>query len=515
MKNLLSTLLFIIFCTSILLLSIRGYAGNPTRTEINSQEWKDNGPFELSPERGRYALMFSIIEDNSFSFSLPIARFATPDLGYIDGKYVSLFAPGISFLIIPGYILGKSLGFAQVGTFAVISIFALLNIILLRSIAIRIGAHPFAATLGSMVFIFASPAFAYAVSLFQHHVSTFLILLSIYTLLRFKNIWSLALIWFLIVASVSVDYPNLILMLPIGLYALGRIIVLQQQKQSLNVKIKLVGFLTFISAVLPLTFFLWFNHSSYGNPFQLAGTVASVKVIDEQGKPAAPQSAEQEHAEVFLDPEKQKKSAIGFFRTRELLNGFYMHLFSPDRGTLMYTPVILLGIFGMFALFKKNSKILSLFLAIIGINLLFYAMFGFGGWAFGSRYLVPSYALMAIFIAIALTHFRRNILFVLFFLSIMFYSVWVNALGAITTSRNPPKVEVAALEAVSGIEEKYTYARNFDYLLENRSKSLVFQTFAKNYISAWQYHILITGLIMGVSGIYMILLVLSGRGQHD
>ena len=192
-----------------------------------------------------------------------------------------------------------------------------------------------------------------------------------------------------------------------------------------------------------------------------------------------------------------------------------MHLFSPDRGVLIYTPVILFGIVGIFVLYKKNNQMLALLLAIIGVNILLYSMFGSGGWAFGARYLIPSYALMAIFIAIALTHFRRNLLFILFFLSFMFYSVWVNALGAITTSRNPPKVEAIPLEKISGVEEKYTYARNFDYLHANRSKSLVFQTFAKNYMTAWQYHLLITILIMSVSGMYLVPLVLTSRGQHD
>src|SRR5215467_8344144 len=63
------TLLFIAFCTLILSLSLRGLPGNPTSTQINTLAWKDNGPFELSPERGRFALLYSVAENHSVHFS--------------------------------------------------------------------------------------------------------------------------------------------------------------------------------------------------------------------------------------------------------------------------------------------------------------------------------------------------------------------------------------------------------------------------------------------------------------
>ena len=266
MKNILLTLLFFIFCAVFLALSIRGIVGNPTRDRINDAVWKDEGPFELSPERGRFALTFSIIENSSVYFPVPIARFATPDLGFKDGNYVSLFAPGISFVIIPGYLIGKIFSIAQVGTFAVISLFALFNAFLIRSIAIRLKASPVAATIAALVFLFATPAFAYAVSLFQHHISTFLILSCIYILVRFKNIWSLSIIWFLVALSIPIDYPNLILMAPIGFFALGRLLLIEKEKTVFNLKIKLVGFLTLLTVIFPLLFFIWFNSVSYGNP---------------------------------------------------------------------------------------------------------------------------------------------------------------------------------------------------------------------------------------------------------
>src|SRR3989344_887400 len=127
MKKFIQPFLLILFCAVILGLSLRGISGNPTSSVINQPQWKENGPFELSPERGRFALALSMIENKSFFYSLPIARFATPDLGFKNGNYVSLFAPGVSFLIIPGFWLGNMLGAGQVGAFAVIALFAFAN----------------------------------------------------------------------------------------------------------------------------------------------------------------------------------------------------------------------------------------------------------------------------------------------------------------------------------------------------------------------------------------------------
>lgn len=140
MKNFFLSLTLAIFCLSILTLTLRGNKGNPAIEELNQDYWRDNGPLELSPDRGRYALTYSVLEDKTVHFSLPIAKFVIPDLGYANGKYASLFAPGVSYLIMPGYLLGKYFEFSQVGAFAVISLFALANVFLIRAIAIKLGA---------------------------------------------------------------------------------------------------------------------------------------------------------------------------------------------------------------------------------------------------------------------------------------------------------------------------------------------------------------------------------------
>src|SRR5579863_3303887 len=107
MRNIIKNSALVLFVVAALALTVRGLPGNPTPTQLNTLAWKDNGPFELSPERGRFALLYSLVENHSFQFQPDLARFTAPDVGYINNTYVSIFAPSISFLAIPGYVIGK------------------------------------------------------------------------------------------------------------------------------------------------------------------------------------------------------------------------------------------------------------------------------------------------------------------------------------------------------------------------------------------------------------------------
>ena len=504
--------LFPLFCAFILMLSLRGYSGNPTVQLLNTKRWQDNGPFELSPERGRFALLYSIVEDHSFQFSNAIGLFARPDVGISKGRYVSLFAPLLSFVVIPGYEIGKSLGISQVGTFAVIALFALFNFLLIRSIAIRLGANRLAATLGAFVFLFATPGFAYAVNLYQHQISTFLILLSIWSLLKSENAWSLILTFFLCSLAIPLDYPNLFFLFPIGFYALGRIISFEKIKNKLAVRMSLLKSLTPLIMIIPIIFFLWFNQVSFGNPFQLSGTLPAAKKAPISGKLTSTVLQAQSSSNATTN----NSEAIRFFQTRNILNGFYLHFVSPDRGIIYFTPVILLGVLGALLAYKKKVRMVPLFMAIIGANILLYSMWGdpWGGWAFGSRYLIPAYAILAIFIALLLTYWRKNILFLTIFLILFAYSAAVNTLGAITTSAMPPQVEVLALEKLSGVVQRYTYERNWEFLIAGNSKSFVFQTFAKKYMTSEEYFEILAGLII-LAGLSVTTVLWFQKGMHN
>jgi len=490
-------LLFSFFIVSILILNVKGQIGVPTSRELNQPNWKDDGPFELSPERGRFALSYTIIEDRSLFFSVSLARFITPDLGYINGKYVSLFAPAVSYLAIPGYLIGKLLGISQVGAFATSALFALFNAFLVRGIAKKIGASEIASNISASIFLFASPAFAYSTTLYQHHVSTFLILLSIYVLVAWENLLSVALAWFLFAASVPVDYPNLFLMIPIVMFSIGKIILIKKDEYFVSIKMNYVNFLLIFVLILPLLFFFWFNKISYGNPLQFSGTVTSIDQIDKFGNPV--QLTPQNDTVQKIQPE-EKQSALNFFKTRNSLNGLYILLVSRERGVLVFTPVMLFSVIGMFIFYKKRIAILPVMIGVIGFNLLLYSMWGdpWGGWAFGSRYMIPSYAIMAILISLVLDKFRKRNIFVVIFFLLISYSVAVNTLGAITTNKIPPKNQAIALEIANKSIERYSFDRNWEFLQTHGIRSFVYQNYLSKIITPQKYYFYMTSIIIFV-----------------
>lgn len=514
MKMKIFNILFLIVTSIILFLSTRGILGNPNSKEVNTPTWKEGGPFELSPERGRFALLYSIVEDKSMSFSVDIARFATPDLGYKDGKYVSLFAPVVSYIAAVGYIIGKYFGASQVGAFAIIGLFALFNGLLIRRLIKHLTENDFAANLGALVYLFATPSFAYSVTLYQHQISTFLILAALNLLTSTPKVWKLFLIYFLCAASIPVDYPNLFLMAPIGIYALGWLVNAKVVENKINLKINPAYLLGFLGLVLPLIFFFWFNYNSYGDPLQLSGTVASVAEIDKFGNsinsrfyPTEPTIEQSETA-----PKKEKR-AVGFFKSRYIANGLFIHLFSPDRGIIYFTPVILLGLLGVYFASKSGTSLSPLMVAVIGANILLYSMWGdpWGGWAFGSRYLIPSYALLSIFLGVLLAKFNRNIPLFIIFTLLCFYSVDINTIGALSTSAVPPKVQVLELEKISGVVQKYNHERGLDMLKNGKSKSFFYSTYLSNTISALDYYKIITGSILVLISSQLLFLVFSKK----
>lgn len=519
LSSLFVSVLVTLLVSLVLALSVRGLSGTPDAITLGQPAWTKSGPLELSPERGRFALLYSIVEDHSLKFSLPVARLAVPDLAINgSGEYVSLFAPAVSFIAVPGYIIGKMLGASQVGAYAVVAIFALLNFFLIRSIAIRFGAESWAALVGALSFVLATPALPYAGTLYQHHVTVFLLLLSVWALVRFQSAWSLGLVWFACALSVVVDNPNLFLMFPVGVFGLVRLWQILSETNGLSRRAVrgVFGLLSFVTMLLPLGFFAWYNQTAYGNPFQLPGTLESVSEIGPDGRPVDVNSYEK----ATLSPEQlaslseegsNEKTAIGFFDTRNLYEGFYTHFISIDRGVVAFTPVVLIGLIGLALLYRRQQNFAALLIACIGTNIVLYSMWGdpWGGWAFGSRYLIPSYALLAIGIAFALSRWRFSLVTLFLYVPLFVFSLWVNTLGAVTTIANPPEIQVLALEKQSGHEQKYTFMRNWEFLTGRYqpaigSKAFVYQAVAKEKMSARSYHGIVFGL--GLAALFLVLI---------
>jgi hypothetical protein len=287
-------------------------------------------------------------------------------------------------------------------------------------------------------------------------------------------------------------------MIPIIIWSITRTIYIKATTLGKTLQLSIPKSLAIVGITVPLIFFLWFNNASYGNPLQFSGTVPSVKDIGPDGRPTAPKEVNKYDLDKFVNPNKQKKSAAGFFKTRNLINGLYTQLFSADRGVISFAPVLLILCLGIFSAVKKQTQLAQICISIIVANIILYSLWGdpWGGWAFGARYLVPTYALAAILIGLALQAYRSSTIFLAIFISLFVVSTYINTAGALTSNANPPKVEVLNLEKLSGHEEKYTYKRNIDKLKSGSSKSFAFQTYYNRQLSAWNFFQIITCSIM-------------------
>jgi len=490
----------------VLVLSLAGIRGNPAENELNAKPWKGATVFELSPERGRFALTYALVERSSFFLSRDLAQFASPDVGYHNGEYVSIFAPLLSLLLAPGYIIGKSFGLAQIGTGVIIALAALINTYLIRAISIKLHAHQLAGTIAGLIFLFATPAFPYALNLYQHHISTLLLLVSIYLYISYQSWFSIAGIFFLSALSIPLDYPNAFLMFPVTLATCGKFFQMHNIKESIRLSISPRLMSALLIVIIPLGLFMYFNATVYGGPFTLSGTVQTLTFNDESGdiKQDLTTIPVNKEIEKQID-DKGTRSATGFFRTRNILNGLYIQFVSPDRGILVYAPLILIGLLGSVSLIKISTKHIPLLMGVIGANIVLYAMWGdpWGGWAFGSRYLIPMYALTSILLAIEITRWRNNALFITFCMLVANYSVAVNSLGALTSIAIPPQIQVLELEKISGSVQKYTFDRSYDLLTQGHISSFMYKEYLSQFLSPFQmYALIVVPILLIISLIF-------------
>lgn len=472
-----------------LTLTLVGRMGVPSEMELNKEPWKGSTVFELSPERGRFALTYAIVERSSFFLTRELARFASPDVGYHNGQYVSIFAPLLSILLVPGYIIGKFFGASQVGTGVIIVLAALCNVLLIRSIAIKLKANNLAATAAGLIFLFATPAFPYAVNIYQHHISTLFLLVSIHLYISSSSWLSLAGIFFLSGLAIPLDYPNAFLMFPIALASCWKILYFEKSKSVLSMTFSPKLFTSMFVVLIPLGLFMYFNAVTYGGPFTLSGTVQTLTFDDQSGSIKQDLSTIPINTEIEKQiDEKGARSAVGFFQTRNILNGLYIQFVSPDRGIFVYAPLMILGLLGSIVLMREHIRHVPLIMAVIGANIVLYAMWGdpWGGWAFGSRYLIPSYALISILFALLATRLRHSTVFITLTLLLVNYSVAVNSLGALTSLAIPPQIQVLELERISGVVQKYTFERSYDLLMVGRISSFMYQTFMNSVLTPIQ-----------------------------
>lgn len=477
----------------LLTLILRGNSNNLAYYNSNL-DTSIGSPFESSNSSSRYALVLSIVKNHSLFFDESLARFAAPDLVYYKEKFFSIFLPGTSFLAVPFYIVGDKLGLPQIFTYLMPILLSLANFFLLYVISRKLHISRIISLISGLIFTFGTTALPYSLTLTQHSASLLFLLLATINAFDDRNFKNDLLLGLIFGASILFDIPNIWILSPFVILSFLRNFLLKKEERKIKLSAKL-GLAAIILGILPFVLCLgWYNKEVTGSPLKLGQTVGRSKF-------PLPVNAPKEK------PIMQKKSIYESklaLDSRNLLNGIYILSVSDERGIFYYSPVLLLGILGLWLTIKRRSY-LPIIVAIVSsilVTFISYAMFDdpWGGWSFGPRYMIPVMALLSLLVGYILKSTRKNIIFGPILFILITYSVYINTLGALTTNALPPKQEAENL--VTPIP--YTYKYNQGLINKNFSSSLLFNIFLKNYINAKTFHYIYSGsVILLISGLYL------------
>jgi len=448
------------------------------------------GPFEASNSTSRYALTKAIVDDKTFSLNLDLAKFASPDVVYYDGKFTSIFTPGLSFLGVPLYMLGALFGMPQLFSYITILIFAIIDVLLIAKISQKMGGSYAFGLLGGLVFLFATNALVYSLTYTQHIVTVTIIILALLNSLSARTVKNDLLFGALYGIGILIDIPNVFLLLPVACYVFIKHFSKKESMEKVNIAVHM-SFSWILVGLLPfLLLFATYNVATTGSLTKLGQTIGRSTALE---KFAPEQSAS---ASATFNDEGPKPIGLQLpFSTRAQLAGAYTLLMSDERSWIYYSPIVFIGLLGLIILYKreKTRSITLVYFATIFINILLYSMFGdpWGGWAFGPRYLIPSAGILCLGIGAILERYKKNIFLVGLFFVLLFYSIWVNSLGALTTSSIPPKIESIHLSTPI----PWTYAYNQEILQRGVSSSLIYNVFLEKKISASEYLWLVIGAL--------------------
>lgn len=508
MKNKLGLLFLLIIGIVLYSLTIKGVYYNVQPSDFKNKLDQMSKPLELSPERGRFAHVIALVDEHTYALNQELGDAVYPDVGYYNGKFFSFFAPGISYMAMPFYMLGEHYNLSQVATYAMVSVFSILALMFMFKVGRDILKLPLWASLASVIiFAFGSSAWAYAGTLYQHHLTAFFIISSFYGVWKYRQrkplgwLWSLF-VWINYALAISIDYPNAILMLPVMVYLLIVSISIWHENERLKLSIRPAILLTFVAFLIISGLHAYHNEYYLGNWKQLSGGLIGYKALKEK---KVLDSSDPNQAIKDLQGQKE---VSGFFKETNLPFSFYTLTVASDRGLFLYAPIFLLALVGIYFALNNLDLEYGVLLSLVCLNIFLYSSWGdpWGGWAFGPRYLIPSMAILSLFIGL----FLRNVKYkwsgrILVFLLFM-YSSAIALLGTLTTNAVPPKVEGVYLHI------KYNFLYNWQVFKEGKSSSFIYNTYFSSKISLMEYYLII---YLSLLFIMLVILFIIPLFEHE
>ena len=282
-------------------------------------------------------------------------------------KIYSKYGIGVWILFIPFVIAGKVLSFIfsieeslTIGfTLSFVStIFGVLGLWFFKKIQLQIGVSEVKSNVITIALGLTSFYWKYSTTDFTAIIQACSILAILYHLnSKSKSKFYYVSLWFSFLISIKVIYVIFIPIFIIYVYFKVR------KKSKKHIAIIL---LKYSSLVIPtLTLILFYNYSRYGHIFETG-----------------------------------YGNEVSMFSVKYFLRDFIPYIFSLERGILIYNPLMVFSLFGLFSISKNNKVFFMLVLSIISS---FYLLMCFwedyyGDYSWGNRFLVPILPLIFLFI---------------------------------------------------------------------------------------------------------------------
>lgn len=494
MKKILLLILSILTAAILLAGATRGNIGNPIYYQTE-KDTRVGGPYETTNSTSRFALTEAFVTNKTFYLTPDQARFAAPDVTEIDGKFLTIFTPGVSLVAVPLYILGQSFSMQQLFAYATVSLFALINFYLVYKLATKLGANTPAGLFSGFAFLFGTNALAYSQTFTQHHMGTTMILAGLLLATQKKSFLTYMLFGIVFGAGMLFDIPNLIFMAPVAFYLAFQAFKFSKADSKLSLSLKMSVFGLLVGLIPFVMLFGWYNKQTTGVATRSSQFLGRVEKFDAK-------LGIENTTTLDRSSKSNNRGSKLPFDTRLQMGGFYTLLASNERAWIFYSPIVLVGTVGLYYAYKKRATqtLTALATTTVLLNIILYSMFGdpWGGWTFGPRYLIPAAAILCGAIGVVLTRLKRNYVVLAAILILTIYSVYINVVGVTTTNAIPPKGEAENLENPL----PYTYEYNFQMLEKNQSSALVYNKYfaesmtSYGYVYTYTAALLIFGLLL-------------------
>lgn len=400
-----SSLFIFVFTLGIYTLSLNGLWGTDHATSFLQLDW-------------------AILKNHSFALGSfgQFVPHSVDDFLY-KGNYYSALAPGTAVMALPIVAIGFALNGSSFSIFGYPMIFSEFFIAIVASIGavlvFKIAKMFFGESTSlflAFAYAFSTIAWPFATFFFQSDPSATLDLLVAFLALRIgkenrRGMASFVSCGLAIAAALTVDYVNAILMPIILVYF---VISLRQTQNThsqtrFDLITKLLGFA--LACGEGILLIGAYNYLNFGN--------------------------------FFASTEQMYLGSSAFFGNfgYPLYLGIVLNLFTPFRGLFFYCPILVIGAFGMYIMFRKDKQA-GLFLALfLGLLLPYSAWYDpTGGLSYGPRFIVPAIPFLLIpggFFLDSNRSIKRNNWRVLLTYSLYALGVAMNGIAAITSALGP------------------------------------------------------------------------------